>query len=157
MAEACCFSGNMLQGRSGISARSSCIVSVVFSLVQTSLAHSQGIRLEKCLPVGELTGTSLCFSKDEKKNTLFCQNKRMGKEEICSAQLVILGKYKVCPKYPIKSGFSAAKGWNCQKLTLRLNTPLLDISTGSGMSGSFLVPLSPVTPQLFVGPSNKMH
>lgn len=69
-----------------------------------------------------------------KQNTLFCQNKRMGKEEICSVQLVILGKYKVCPKHPVKCVFSTAKSWNFQRLTPRFSIPLLGISTGSGMS-----------------------
>lgn len=81
MAEACCFSGNMLQGRSGISAHSFCMVSVVFSLVQTSLAHSEGIRLEECLPVGELTGTTPCFSKQEKKIPYFAKTKGWGKRK----------------------------------------------------------------------------
>lgn len=58
-----------------------CMVSVVFSLVQTSLAHSEGIRLEECLPVGELTGTTPCFSKQEKKIPYFAKTKGWGKRK----------------------------------------------------------------------------
>lgn len=58
-----------------------CMVSVVFSLLQTILAHSGGIRMEKSLPVGELTGTTPCFSKQEKKISYFAKTKAWGERK----------------------------------------------------------------------------
>lgn len=52
-----------------------CVVSVVFSLLQTILAHSEGIRMDESLPVGELTGTTPCFSKQEKKYPILPKQK----------------------------------------------------------------------------------
>lgn len=70
------------------------MISVVFSLLQTGLAHSEGIRLEEHLPIEELAGTAPSFSKQE-KNPYFAKTKGWRKRKY--AQLIWL--YQVNTQY----------------------------------------------------------